>query len=149
MSSTSPTTITQPNLPPADLDQLLDETEGLCDNMAGPWNQLLFTRPDRPLVSSAWAEIKGTLAGVRALVRDAAETVLQQAGLRGQQLALKLKMVGDAWTNFSDLGTVGRLKFLLGCVGRVLESVAKAVPGGEALFEFVGVVERLIEKAEA
>ena len=149
MSTPTPTTITEPALPFGNLDQLLLETEGLCDNMAGPWSQLLFTRSDRPFLSSAWAEIKQTLGGVRTVVRNAVDTVLQQAGLFGQQLALKLRIVRDAWANFWELGTVGRLKVLLGCLARVLESLAKMVPGGEALFEFIGAVERLMEKAEA
>ncbi len=135
-----------PILPIMDLDAFVETTEGLLDNVAFHWSELLFEEGDRNPIRDAWNELKQTVPMIRQGVRTLTQTLLQQAGLFGAQLTAKLNAVNQAWENFQIWGSVKKLKKLLGWTILVLGSLSSILPGAEALQEMAELMEKSINK---
>jgi hypothetical protein len=140
--------VSPPTLPINSLLGFLDEIEKLFDNMTESWSHLLFREKDRDPILQAWNDLKPTLVNIKGTISHSTGDIvgkLKDAGLAaGKQLDLKLRMLNDAWNRFKKRGTVRFLKELLGWINKLLGSLAKAIPGGEALKEFKEVIEKAI-----
>jgi hypothetical protein len=141
-------TVTSPNLPINNLEEFLNEAQGLLDNIVGPWSQILFEENDREPLEEAWTELRLTLPDIAYQIRDAPPHKLEEAGLSGNQLTSKLKWLSDAWKKFKEKGTVKLLKKLLEWINLILGSIAIVVPKAEALKELKEAIEKLINKGE-
>jgi hypothetical protein len=126
-----------------DLDIFLDEVENLFDRIVGPWRDLLFPEEFRQPLSDAWDDAKQSLQQIKDQIASSSDR-LEEVGLSGSQLALKLQGLRSAWDAFRRSGTVQLLKKLLEWINLILGSLAQAIPVGEALKEIKEVIEKLI-----
>jgi hypothetical protein len=140
--------VTSPNLPINNLEEFLNETQGLLDNIVGPWSQILFEENDREPLEIAWTELRPALPDIEYQLHDALPHQLEEAGLSGNQLTAKLKWLNDAWKKFKEKGTVKLLKKLLEWINLILGSIAIIVPKAEALKELKEAIEKLINKGQ-
>lgn len=148
MSTPVQPTLTMPSLPIKSINEFLTETQSLIENIVGPWNQILIAEKVRGLVTKAWDEVRPTVETLRHELAELQTQITEgftRAGLSGEQLSLKLDRLGAAWTAFKENGTVRRLKELLGWASDILGSLVSALPGSEALKEFVDLIVKLIE----
>lgn len=143
--------LTDPKLPIADLDGLLEEVPALLDNIVYYWDQLLFMIDVRPALQNGWGELRQRIAeSWSSFKADLGQTSskLNDAGLSGEQLKLKLSVINDLWDRFKNRGTPGRLRDLIEWIEALFDSIAKVVPQIEALKEFVVLVKGLINQTE-
>lgn len=144
-----------PVLPINNIPGFLAQVEQLFDEIAGSWSPILFKEKFRLFISNAWNEIKlgmrtpaSTLASITNSFNNLATAVLDEAGLAGAQLQLKLEGLNDAWKRFNENGTVRFLKHLLGWINSILGSLAAVIPPAETWKEFKEAIEKLIEPTE-
>jgi len=127
------------------IPDFFDFVTQLFDEITGSWSPILFKQKFRQPILDAWNAIKGTVSSVMSSFNSLATTDLQNAGLIGKQLDLKLAGLNAAWTNFLQNGTVRFLKDLLGWVNSLLGSLATLIPPVEAWKEFKEAMEKLVE----
>jgi hypothetical protein len=90
------------------IDQFILEIEQLFDKIAGPWSALLFREKYRQSINRAWSAIKRTVVAIRNSVSELvinAVRELEEAGLAGAQLHLKLECLNEAWEQFYQNGS--------------------------------------------
>jgi hypothetical protein len=112
------------------------------------WRELLFPEDVRSDVEAAWSNLEPRFAGVKDRLGSIPDTRVDEAGLSGSQLNLKLTGFRGAVDRFKQKGTVKLLKKLLEWINIVLKSLASIVPGGEALKEFKEAIEKYIKDNE-
>jgi hypothetical protein len=146
------TPVTTPKLPINNLEEFVEESQALFDNIVGPWNQILFEEEDRKPLVDAWNDLRPHVPTIQVRVGQVDPT-FTNAGLVGPQLDSKLQSLTNAWKKFVAGGTVKLLKNLLGWINLILGSIAALFPpttvAAEALKEFKEVIDKLINKAEA
>jgi hypothetical protein len=137
---------TEPKLPFRDLDGVIDATDGLLENVAGPWSPLLFAEKHRKRVAAAWAELRPSIPLIRKKLKNPLEGphTLKSAGLKGQQLRLKLQVLSEVWKRFRERGDVKILASLISTLKTIVESLAKSIPFAEALKELLEFIEKLL-----
>src|SRR5215470_18314273 len=128
MSTPIPMTVFEPTLPIENIDQFFREIQDLVDNITGPWRSLLFEESDRGLLANAWTELKPRLAVIPQQILQISKGLLEQLGLDGAQLELKLSRLNQVWTNFKEKGKPKRLKKLLELIIDLLGSLKSAIP---------------------
>src|SRR5215217_1770747 len=95
-------------------------------------------------VKAAWEQLRSKIRYWKDdLYYSRYEDDLQSVGLQGPQLDLKLQGLSSAWERFKSRGTARLLRNLLGWVNAILGSLAKVIPGVEALKELKEAIERL------
>ena len=137
-----------PILPIRTLEEFLNETESLFDNITGPWAQLLSEQSDRQNLLDAWTDLKNDLLVIKSEVTSADPQKLKDAGLNGKQLTSKLGWISRAWERFHKSGTVKLLRKLLQWINVLLGSIAKLIFKGEAIKELKEAIEKLIRPSE-
>ena len=137
----------EPTLPIQDLDGFLRATEYLAESMVGPWAPIVAPREYRHELSVAWQELKPSMQELRSQSANPmpGPHTLKTAGLSGGQLKVKLRAVSDAWRRFREKGTTRLLASLVGLTKSIVESLAKLVPGAEALKELLELLEKLLK----
>jgi hypothetical protein len=147
MSSAGPTNPPFPTLPISTLQEMTIATIGLCDNMVGPWSQLLFEEAYRGSLSAAWDQLRPALNPQQVDNTKDGNRLRERIGLARDQLKLKLEVLTERWKRFKEKGTVKHLRRLLDSVTNILDSLAREIPGFEALKEFTQLAGMLIDKA--
>ncbi len=137
-----------PILPIIDIPHFFDESEKLFDEITGSWSPILFKEKFRQPILDAWYAVKGKILSIKSSFQNLTTTALDEAGLIGDQLGLKLAGLSDVWERFHQNGTVKFLSYLLGWVNSILGSLATLIPQVEAWKEFKEVIEKLLEPTE-
>lgn len=139
-----------PNIGPTidNLPDFLKEVEDLFDAIIKSWGDLLFKEKYRAPLADAWHELKDRLPALRKELDHPSTDLkdrLNDAGLTGRQLEVKLLGINEAWQRFREYGSVRLLRRLLGFINDALGSLAAAVPGIEALDELKKIIERWLD----
>ena len=146
MSSAPPPSLTMPDLPIDSLKDFLEEVRKLFDNITYHWDQIFIPAEFRGRLVDAWDELRPAITRLKDEVDSPYnETKLEEAGLSGNQLQLKLGILNRIWEKFKDSGTAKLLRKLLGWINKILESLAMAIPGGEAVKELKDAIEELMD----
>jgi hypothetical protein len=74
---------------------------------------------------------------------------LDEAGLTGTQLTLKLTGFGRAFDRFKQRGTLTLLHKVLSWINKILGSLTSAIPGSEAIKEFKEAVEEELDDSDS
>jgi hypothetical protein len=136
---------TMPILPIRDIPHFFDEIANLFDEITTSWSPILFKEKFRQPILDAWYAVKSTIISIKSSFYSLVATTLDEAGLSGKQLDLKLTGLSDAWTSFKENGTLRFLKDLLGWVNSILGSLARVIPQVEGWKEFKEAIEKLLE----
>ncbi len=153
------------------------QTGVLFDFMIYQWSEILFPKNHRRLIINAWEKIGGRKArkereflfaqyeDIGTFIDDmesdfigkyetlrameaSIDSKLEDAGLKGEQLELKLFCLREAWSNFEKFGTVFLLKKVLTWINSILSSLATALPGVDAMLELKEAMENSIDQNE-
>jgi hypothetical protein len=109
----------------------------------------LFEEEFRGPLMVAWDEIWPQISSWQSQVEDPANSErLENAGLSGGQLSLKLQGLNAAWNRFKRRGSTRLLRNLLGWINAILGSLAQVIPGVEALKELKEAIEKLLAEDE-
>ena len=137
--------LTMPDLPIDNLEDFLEEVRKLFDNITYHWDQILIPAEFRKPLVEAWDELRPAIASLKDEVNsDDNATKLEEAGLSGKQLQLKLGILNRVWEKFKDTGTAKVLRKLLGWINKILASLGAVLPGGEAVKELKEAIEELM-----
>src|SRR6185503_3699278 len=116
-----PPPLTMPDLPIDSLKDFLEEVRKLFDNITYHWDQILIPAEFREPLVEAWDELRPAITRLKDEVDSPYnETKLEEAGLSGKQLQLKLGILNRIWQKFKDTGTAKLLRKLLGWINKIL-----------------------------
>ena len=129
-----------------DLLRFLEETEKIMAEIVERREQL-FRSGLRELIRQAWDEVRPRFGKLREGVTSGVfDDRLEEVGLRGAQLELKMRGFGMALDEFRRSSTLDLLKKLLDWINIILKSLASAIPGGEPIVELKEILEKEIEE---
>jgi len=133
-----------------DLYQFVDDVHVILKQVVD-WRELLFREELRQPIVDAWDELQSAFDDVKQRVESenlTSDEHLQQVGLMGKQLELKLKGFSGAWDKFKSWGSVKILKTVLDWIDIILGSLASLIPGADAIEEFKDSAKKGIEESE-
>lgn len=128
------------------LTRFLDEVEHLMAEIVEQ-RERFFRAELRELIQRAWDEVRPRFGKLRdALSSGVFDDRLDEVGLRGAQLELKMRGFGLALEEFRRSGRLGLLKKLLDWINTILKSLVAAIPGGEPIVELKEILEKEIQE---
>ena len=124
------------------IDELLDATDRLLENVVHHWSHLLFEARFREQIVKAWQEIDFPLMRV-----EIDENAFEEVGLAGAQRELKLDAISAAFSSFAEAPSVKKLVTTLGWLLSILGSLAGISKRVEQTKEFIEVIQKLIDSS--
>jgi hypothetical protein len=135
----------------SDQDRIRDFIDTLVNVLGEVVNSrnILFHESLRDKLEAAWNDLlTNTIPQIRDDIPFAGDIKLQQAGLAGQQLDLKLQGFQSAYEDLKLMGGIKRLKRFFKWANLILGSLAAVIPAVELLKEYKGSAEIGVEEAE-
>jgi len=134
------------------LHHFLDATHAFFDELIQEGKDghgtALFVPDMAPLIQASWNDLAHQFQEVHRGVESEWGEKLDEAGLTGNQLALKLGVVERLHARYESMGGHNALERVLDAIGNLLDSIVKATRVGEALKEFKEAVKLSIAGAE-
>jgi len=133
------------------LHHFLDATHAFFDELVREGKDAsgtsLFVPELTPLIQAAWKDLAHQFQEVHHGVESEWGEKLDEAGLTGSQLALKLGVVERLHDRFTTEGGHKAFERVLDGIGNLLDSIVKATRVGEGLKEFKEAVKLSIADA--
>lgn len=131
------------NQDPSDQDRLEDFVtfvrnllQGLILRDIGPDHEVRFDEDLHPVMMDAWDEVQPHFDRLIEATREADYETLNEHGLTGSQLNLKLAVFSRWWNRFREVGGLANLRWLFEAIDNLLESLIEALGVSGAVAEF-------------
>lgn len=124
----------------ANINEFLVATQILLSNMVGRWSYLLFPSHHRDGIVKAWESIE-----FDDIQHQLSTSELEQVGLAGPQLELKMSVLSEALKDFVNAPNIRKLIKVVDRVLSILGSMAGISKVVEQLKEFIEVLQKLID----